>query len=101
MLYHPFIKLTNLLIINSQSYKSYIKTFQAYIDIHSYLLDFYINLINDNSDIDDKSNIKPSLKEKEYLLINFKIFTHCHLSQDLEQFINIDLEDHILDQQYN
>jgi hypothetical protein len=56
MLYHPFTDWADLLLINGQAYKSYIDTFQACNQLHTYPQDFYTDLEAECSDSDNKSD---------------------------------------------
>ncbi len=77
MLYYPFIKQADLLILNNQTYNSYIKAFQAYNNSYTHLLDFYINPEAKDSNLgeDNKNKANQANTNKELLLADFKAFT--------------------------
>ena len=76
MLYYTFTSFTDLLSFNSYTFISYIKAFQAYKQLYTYLEDFYTNLEVEESNLDNKSN-KGLAKEdnQDGLIIDFKAYS--------------------------
>jgi hypothetical protein len=74
MLHHPFVDWTDLLLVDGQTYESYIDAFQACVQSHTHPPDFYTDPEADCSDSDDESDEDPEEQADEYPLADFEAF---------------------------
>ena len=73
MLHHLFTDWPDLLLVENETYGSYIKAFQACKRLHTHPEDFYTDLEGEGSDLDSNLDDK-DLQEDKYPLTNFKAF---------------------------
>ena len=73
MLHHPFTDWADLLLVENETYGSYIEAFQACKRLHTHPEDFYNNPEGEGSDTDSDSDNK-DLQEDEHPLANFEAF---------------------------
>jgi hypothetical protein len=101
MLHHPFQYLTDLLSFNSCDYGSYIDTFRACGQLHTYPHNFYTDPVADDQDTDSEDDESVLNKSDNEPLADFEVFARRRPCDDLTCSFTDDLSGRDLDRIYD